>query len=187
MTYRGVDLSFVQAGSTTIEQIKGDKHVYRSFEAFLTLYLSLYKLYLQKLIEKNPLVERELREGFINAIVPLDDYRSQSKTSLKDNHQAVLSCMNSIDFSSIQQSFDDSLKNQEKFLPNYMILFELLLLFIRASFQQLWELHLSTLHELTKYFFAYDMQNYARLTPVYLSQMYSLKDKDRAIWDFFKN
>ena len=55
--------------------------------------------------------------------------------------------------------FDKSLTNQAKYFRNFMKVFELLLLFARATRQQLWELHLSTLHQLTKYFFAYDMFN----------------------------
>ena len=35
-------------GTATIEQIKSEKHVYRSFEGYLTLNLYLYKIYLQK-------------------------------------------------------------------------------------------------------------------------------------------
>ena len=66
-----------------------------------------------------------------------------------------------------------------------MKVFELLLLFTRATRQQLWELHLSTLHELAKYFFAYDIFSYARMTPVYLSQMYELKEKDSETWESF--
>ena len=31
------------------------------------------------------------------------------------------------------------------------------------------------------------MFNYARMTPVYLSQMYELKEKDSEIWEFFMN
>ena len=54
---------------------------------------------------------------------------------------------------------DKSLTNQAKYFRNFMKVFELLLLFARATRQQLWELHLSTLHQLTKYFFAYDMFN----------------------------
>ena len=59
-----------------------------------------------------------------------------------------------------------------------MKVFESLLLFLRASRQQNWTLHLASLHDLPKYFFAYDMPNYARFTPVYLAQMYSLKNTD---------
>ena len=82
--------------------------------------------------------------------------------------------LESIDFVSIQLTFDNSLNHQAKFLRNFMKMFELLL-FIRATQQQIRNLHLVSLHELSKYSFAYDMQNYARLTPVYLAQMFSLK------------
>ena len=61
----------------------------------------------------------------------------------------------------------------------------MLLLFIRASPDQLWELHLQSLHALCPYFFALDMINYARMTPVYLTQMYALKEKDPQTWEFY--
>ena len=83
--------------------------------------------------------------------------------------------------------FDKFLTNQANYFHNFMKLFELLLLFTRATRQQLWESHLSTLHELAKYLFAYDIFNYARMTPVYLSQMYELKEKDPETWGFFIN
>ena len=72
--------------------------------------------------------------------------------------------------------FDKSLKNQAKYFCNYMKVFELLLLLTQSTRQQLWDLQLSTLHELAKYFFAYNMFHYARMTPVYLPQMYELKE-----------
>ena len=62
-------------------------------------------------------------------------------------------------------------------------MFETLLLFIRASRQQCWELHLEALNAMVPYFFAFDMLNYARLTPVYLSQMIELKKKDQETWE----
>ena len=64
-------------------------------------------------------------------------------------------------------------------------MFEYLLLFIRATRQQIWELHLASLHELVKYFFAFDMLNYARLTPVYLAEILSLKETEPCIWNYF--
>ena len=66
-----------------------------------------------------------------------------------------------------------------------MSLFETLLLFICVSTQQNWELHLARLYYLCKYFFAFDMINYARLTPVSIAKMYSLKDKDPETWSMF--
>ena len=64
-----------------------------------------------------------------------------------------------------------------------MDLFEKLLIFIQASREKNWELHLYNLHQLCPYFFAFDMTNYIRMTPVDLSQMYELKKKDTRTWD----
>ena len=47
----------------------------------------------------------------------------------------------------------------------------------------LWEPHLRSLHCLCPYFFVFDMLNYARLTPVYLSQMYD--NNDPTLWNRF--
>ena len=52
----GLDMSLSIAdiyGTTTVEQIKSEKHIYRLFEGYFTLYLSLYKIYLQKFIDTN--------------------------------------------------------------------------------------------------------------------------------------
>ena len=91
-----------------------------------------------------------------------------------------------IHFHGLQDMFDKSLTNQEKHFHNFMKVFELLLLFTRATRQQPWELYLSTLHELAKYFFAYDMFNYAQMTPVYLLQM-NLKKNTLRHGSFFMN
>ena len=90
--------------------------------------------------------------------------------------------MEEISLSELQSQFDSSLSNQARFYCNYMDLFEVILLFIRASREQSWELHLQSLNLLCGYFFAFDMLNYARMTPVYLAQMYELKEKDENIW-----
>lgn len=65
-----------------------------------------------------------------------------------------------------------------------MKVFELLLLFARATRHQCWELHLKTLYELSKYFFAYDMLNYAQMTLLYVSQMYGLEDRENETENF---
>ena len=54
-----------------------------------------------------------------------------------------------------------------------MKVFEHLLLFLRTTRQQIWTLHLTSLHAL--YLFTYDIINYAKFTPVYLAQMFALK------------
>ena len=65
-----------------------------------------------------------------------------------------------------------------------MSLFETLLLFIRSR-QQHWKLYRANIYHLCKYFFTFDMINYARLTPVYIPKMFSLKDKDPETWSMF--
>ena len=64
---------------------------------------------------------------------------------------------------------------------------EILLRFIHATRQGLWDLHLTTLDEMVKYFFALDLKNYTGLSLVYLSQMYALKDEDPVTWKFFED
>ena len=85
----GLDMSLSIAdiyGTTTVEQIKSGKHVYRSFEGYLTLYLSLYKIYLQKFIHANPLTERDIWSGIINSIENLKNYKHR-ETNYKMNHK----------------------------------------------------------------------------------------------------
>ena len=184
----GLDQSFIEArnyGPNTVEQIKNGKHIKRSFEGFLTLYVSLYKIYLNELIDQNLLIEKELRQGVIIAITSLNDYRNAEKVELIKTHESLVAILQSLNFQEIQNNFHTSLNHEAQFLRIFMRMFEYLLLFIRATRQKMWELHLASLHELVKYFFAFDMQNYARLTPVYLAEMFSLKETDSYIWNYF--
>lgn len=48
---------------------------------------------------------------------------------------------------------------------------ETMLRFIRSSRESFWDLHLASLHEYIKYFFAHDQINYARLSPVYIASI----------------
>ena len=68
-----------------------------------------------------------------------------------------------------------------------MKMFEALLLYIRATRQRLWDLHLASTHNLAKYYFVHDKHNYARMIPVYLAEMISLKDNDPDTWKFFED
>ena len=82
------------------------------------------------------------------------------------------------DFAITQEQFDSKLSTQPKFLRNFMAMFENLLLFIWATRLRIWDLHLTSLEQLAKSSFAFNIQNYARFTPVYLSQMYELQESD---------
>ena len=64
-------------------------------------------------------------------------------------------------------------------------MYEVLLLFSRATRQSNWNLHLSLLELIIPYFFVHDLQNYAPLMPVYMAQMHALKESDPTIWQSF--
>ena len=102
------------------------------------------------------------------------------------NVSSMTEILQSISFPQMQENFDLQLKHQAKFLRNFMTMFEKLLLFIRATRRGLWHLHLQSLHEMSSYFFAFDLQNYSRLTPVYLSQMCELQISDPQTWSFLQ-
>ena len=135
----GLDMSLSIAdiyGTTTVEQVKSGIDVYRSFEGYLTLYLSLYKIYLQKFIDTNPLIERDIRSGIINSIENLKNYKHHETANYKMNHKETIDFLENINFHGLQDMFDKSLTNQAKYFRNFMKLFELLLLFTRATRQQ---------------------------------------------------
>ena len=48
-----------------------------------------------------------------------------------------------------------------------------------------WKLHLESLTAFTKYFFVHDKRNYARLIPLYLSEMQMLKETSPDIQNEF--
>jgi len=51
---------------------------------------------------------------------------------------------------------------------------EILLLFIRATCEGLWNLHLAVQHDMLPWYFAYDRVNYARYLPAYMAEMENL-------------
>ena len=54
---------------------------YRALEYHFTLYLSLYKPYIEALMESNPIIEKDVREGLVNAMSNIQNYRQESKES----------------------------------------------------------------------------------------------------------
>ena len=65
----------------------------------------------------------------------------------------------------------------------YMQMVLEMLLFIRSVRMGGWELHLKALETLTKYFFAHDRLDYARMIPVYRAEVKSLRESDDSIYD----
>ncbi|XP_034096209.1 uncharacterized protein LOC117562482 [Gymnodraco acuticeps] len=60
------------------------------------------------------------------------------------------------------------------FWSSYIDMMQLLLLFVRATRESNWQLHLSTVRLMMPWFFAYDRVNYARYLPAYWLEMMNL-------------
>ena len=89
----------------------------------------------------------------------------------------------------LPDQFNRDKGNAPMFKVHYQyIKFVLVLLgFIRATREGIWDLHLSSLEELCKYFFALDRQKYARMLPLYIADMKALQTSDPDIWDEFQS
>ena len=77
-------------------------------------------------------------------------------------------------------------KNPEfKVFRHYMRMVMEMMLFITAVRSGDWHLHLTVLKLFTKYFFAHDRLNYARMIPLYLAEMQVLPESDPEIYGEF--
>ena len=76
-----LDDIFIEAkiyGPSTMEKMKGGNHMKRSFEAYLTLYIALYQLYLETIIKTNSAIESTLRDGTKFLAMNMYDCRTRS-------------------------------------------------------------------------------------------------------------
>ncbi|KAK3753092.1 hypothetical protein QZH41_010830, partial [Actinostola sp. cb2023] len=87
------------------------------------------------------------------------------------------------------KAFDEVHDNNPMFkvFHHYMQMVLEMLMFIRAVRTGDWVLHLKALELFTKYFFAHDRLNYARMIPLYLAEMKALPNTDPEIYAEFQN
>ena len=121
----------------------------RGFEAHMILYLSLFNLFYNDLLKVYPLTHLNLADE----LAKLKSNIHYSKGSLKELFNESLSKMQDERLIKEIKRFDEGLNYEAKFLRNYMKMFEVLLLFIRASREENWELHLASLELMIPYFF----------------------------------
>ena len=176
----GLDQILVEAGiygPATLDQILRGKHMKRGMEAHMILYLTLHNRYVSEYFIKQPHNEEKLSSLISKYLLNFDPDITDN-SFLREKHMDIVQDISNEEIFKSLNDFDKQLKHQPKFLRNYMQMFEILLLFTRATMQGLWNLHLTALQLMVPYFFVNDLQNYARLMPEYLAQMYSLKQND---------
>ena len=99
------------------------------FKAHMILYLSLSNLFYNDLLKVYPLTQLNLADE----LARLKGNIQSSKGSLKELFNESLSKMQDDRLIKEIKRFDEGLNYEAKFLRNYMKMFEVLLLFIRAS------------------------------------------------------
>ena len=107
-------------------------------------------------------------------------------SKIKDKHHFLIKQLEIHHFFRKFGDFRDKLEKEGKYLHIVMRMIETLFLFIRSTRQELWDLHLVALDRFSNFFFILDLSNYARMTPIYLSDMYQLKETDGETWSFLK-
>ena len=179
LTHRGI------YGHLAVNKILEGKNMKRCIDAFLILYSSLFELLLGAFYESNP----GMKEIIVDICRPLL-MKLQTDMNLNDTlpgvHQQLLNRLQETRFFEKFGSFRADLKKQGKFLSNVVTMIGNLLLYVRATRQKLWNLHLASQDKFVKYFFSLDLQNYARMMPVHLTHLYGLQESDRDTWNFLK-
>ena len=148
-----------------------------SLEAQVKTLPALFSLYAEELFIQHP----KLIEDLQSHVKAIDEGEPEA---VRTAHADLTNLLESSNVNKKLNKFDK--KNEYsspvfKFARQYMHMVQLILLFIKAVRTTDWDLHLLSLEAFTKYFFAYDRPNYARMTPLYLEEMKALKHTDPLI------
>lgn len=185
----GIDDAWISSdmfGPLTVRQILEGRHMRRSLEAHITTLQVFFDLYMQEFIKENPDFENVFSQPLVelmNACTAGD----RGKDEIANNNKEILRGFEEFDMPAKMNSFEDQKLPMFKVAKQYMEMVMALLLFIRATRQGLWTLHLAALDQLCKYFFMRDRLKYAQMVPQYLAQMYSLRESDPVVWTEFIN
>ena len=91
----------------------------RGIDAYTTVYLALYKLYLAKLFEQYPDEFEKRGKDAISSQYNLLQNRSEIENhSLKDGNMDLIDTVGNIEFQEKQEEFNNSLTKQAKFIAH---------------------------------------------------------------------
>ena len=185
----GFDEGWIEAGlygSTTMRQILEGNHMKRALTAHSITYSALSDLHMEAFLKsesaKSNAEHKTVYDSVIQASVAMNTICKEGRYSeIGTKHKDLVTAMETDDLQERLLRFDEVMESQcplFKFARDYMKFVMCILMFIRASREGDWNLHLESLKALAKYFFAHDRLNYARMVPLYLAQMHRLKIDD---------
>ena len=185
----GIDDSWLEAdlySPQTVRQILESNHMKRALTAHAITTSALSDLYLAAMLDRN---SGSISENSKAVLLDLNaKYKNHHYEQLYDVHQELVSSLQADGLQEKIKNFDDEMEPSRpmfKFTRDYMRFVGWIWMFIRASREANWQLHLESLRALCKYLFVYDRQKYARMVPLYLAQMQKLEIEDPYIYDEF--
>ena len=145
---------------------------------------ALFLMYQKAFLEQ----ESQIHEKLVNVANELADAcKKGTKNEVKNAHAKMVEAMHSLHVSGRMEAFDAAHEKTPEFnvFCHYMRMVMEMMLFITAVRSGDWHLHLTVLKLFTKYFFAHDRLNYARMIPLYLAEMQVLPESDPEIYGEF--
>ena len=92
-------------------------YMYRALEEHFLLYLALYKLYITTFVEKNQIIEKDLKEIIVDALTEMQDFHASNNVSIVQNYQKILNTITVIKFPKLQRNFTVCTNRAHIFLP----------------------------------------------------------------------
>ena len=188
----GFDDAWVEAGiygSTTKQQILEGNHMKRVLTAHSMTYSTLCDLHVEAFLKMEKEESGTNFPSMSHASYTMNASSQEGKYSeFGKHHQEILKAMESEKFKEKIHDFDRKMEPQRpmfKFAREYMEFVAFILMYLRATREGNWKLHLDSRKALCKYFFAHDRLNYARMVPLYLAQMELLESTDPEIHEEF--
>jgi hypothetical protein len=172
-------------GDAVLSQILAGKHVRRGIEAHTTLLLALYKCYTDVFFTHHKVIKDELDIEIKQLISVL---QTVNVTEIKSVHNQTVTAVNKLKILSKMEEFDNAKGEHNptfKVARQYMEMVENMLSYIRSVRTGNWELHLASLENFVKYFFALDLRNYASMIAWYLSNMRQIEKTNPHLWSEF--
>ena len=157
----GVDDIFIETeiyGPTTFGQIIERKHMKRCLEAYFTLYLALSTILFENVLSFDKEKWAELKIGFLRLTNSFLDLQKSQNGEYFKIHNSLVEVLNSSEFLNQLSAFCSPFTYQAKYLYNFMKVFGILI-FIQASGQNNWNLHLASSNDFCKYFFVHNQLN----------------------------
>lgn len=182
----GVDLCWSESdlyGPTTVKQILEGKHVKRGEVAHMVTLQVLFMLYQKAFLsQQDPETVKKIEDCAKHLGKACD---KGTKKEVQEATEEMVEVMKSVDVIGKMERFDEGQNPEFQVFRSYMKMIMEMMLFVRAVRTGDWQLHLTTLELFTKYFFAHDRLNYARMIPLYLAEMRKLPESAPEVYKEF--